>query len=517
MKPLTLLLGYCALVSSAWADLPANYDLRSAGEGGFSWVPAIQNQSEMEDCWTFATATALDSALIKAGYLPTSTTAPDIVISSWHLSAYNGQQEATAYNTGNSNTAEWTQWGGFYWQSMSYLTRGSGSWPVPGATAGEIPNMGGGPVTVAADPLNAFPLGPVSRTEDVASYLPPVNQPVNYQVTGVHYFNQSDSSRDHEQQVEKVKQVITKYGAAGTYMYADGYTENNHKEEVFNKVGDVMYAYYPADQQGWLDHAVTIIGWDDTVQVPGASTPGAWIVQNSWGAWGGTLANKDGTFYASYEDKYIGRYVTTFTAKPIGNNSSQVLQNEVGPIWQNGSSDLNDNGFGKIDPSRGDRAISILDTNGAQTLTEVGLYSFKADKSAKISIYGDWDAALGPANLLDSQNVDFEEIGYTLFSLDDPVDLGLYSKIIIEVIYDDGGIPYVYYGTDETGSLVPPGLSYYLDTATDEWVDLGGLSGSDTPGVFFIKGIVAVPEPSTFLLLGLGLVFVDTATRRKTC
>lgn len=93
----------------------------------------------MEDCWTFASATALDSNLIKQGLLQTSTQAPDIVISSWHLSTFNGQQETTAYHTGNPNTTEWAQWGGFYWQSMSYLTRGFGSWAIPGAPPGRSP------------------------------------------------------------------------------------------------------------------------------------------------------------------------------------------------------------------------------------------------------------------------------------------------------------------------------------------------------------------------------------------
>ncbi len=38
------------------------------GPAASSWVAAVQNQSLMGDCWTFASATAIDSNLLKNGY-----------------------------------------------------------------------------------------------------------------------------------------------------------------------------------------------------------------------------------------------------------------------------------------------------------------------------------------------------------------------------------------------------------------------------------------------------------------
>lgn len=504
-------------VLSVRADLPATYDLRSAGPGGVSLVPAVQNQGDMQDCWTFATATALDSYLLKNGFLPTGLTAPEVVVSSWHLSLYNGQPQETAYVPGDGPNDEWGQWGGFYWQSMAYLTRGSGSWAIPGAGPGEIPNMGGGPVSVTGTTAaqNAFPLQAVNDHEDMSGYLPPVNQPTTFRTSAVHFYNQTGSGRTLEQQVTKVKQALHDHGAVATYMYAGGYTLDDHEEQVFQKVGDVMYAYLPEAQSEWLDHAVTIIGWDDTVQVPGASGTGAWIVQNSWGEWGGTLANHDGTFYAAYEDKYIGRYATSFQARLMDDSYPVVLQNELGPIYQTSEAILADNGFGKIASSRSDRAVSLLDTEGALSLLEIGLYSFMAGTEATLSIYGEWSAGLGPSDLLYSDTVSFTEIGYTSFLLDDPVDLSLLTSLVVEIDYNASDLPYVWWGMGDTGDPVPEGLTFFYDEGTGEWVDFASLSGDDTAGVFFLKGLTAVPEPQAVLLLLISVGFLVVVRRPR--
>lgn len=508
-----LLLATVAMASPLRADHPLSYDLRNVD--GLSYVPAIQNQGEMEDCWTFATATSLNSNLQWNGQLGAASTPPPVTISSWHLSAFNGQPQVTAYISGDGPNDEWGQWGGFYWQSMSYLTRGSGSWAIPGAATGEIPNMGGGPVSVTGPAVadNAFPLAAVNNYDDMADYLPPLDQPTTFRVTAVHFYNQDGSGRSDAEQIAKVKQAILDHGAVATYMYAGGYTLNNHKYDVFHKESGVMYEYLPTDSTEWLDHAVTIIGWDDSIQVPGAPNQGAWIVQNSWGTdWGGTLANHDGTFYAAYDDKYIGRYVTSFQGKSTEDTSSVVLQNELGPLYQTSSDNLADNGFGKIDA---DRAVSLLDAHGMVSLSEVGLYSFVAGAAVTISIYETWSASLGPTDSLYTDSFVFSEIGYTSFVLDEEISLSGLSTLIIEIDYADGDIPYVMWGSGNTGDTVASGLSYYYDTASGEWVDFASLSGSDMPGVFFVKGIATVPEPGTvFLIVGSGLVLALRRRRR---
>jgi C1A family cysteine protease len=46
------------------------------------------------------------------------------------------------------------------------------------------------------------------------------------------------------------------------------------------------------------DHAITIVGWDDTKETQDSENPGAYLVMNSWGtAWG-----DEGLFWIAYND-----------------------------------------------------------------------------------------------------------------------------------------------------------------------------------------------------------------------
>ncbi len=73
-------------------------------------------------------------------------------------------------------------------------------------------------------------------------------------------------------------------------------------------------AYYYSGTSG-SNHAVTIVGWDDTYSRnnfnPAAPGDGAFIVKNSWGtSWG-----NNGYFYLSYYDSMAGNRLTAFTGE----------------------------------------------------------------------------------------------------------------------------------------------------------------------------------------------------------
>ncbi len=80
----------------------------------------------------------------------------------------------------------------------------------------------------------------------------------------------------------------------------------NHYLNITGEDGKI-YAHYTYEPEH-INHAVTIVGWDDTFPasyfLEGHNPPGdgAWIVKNSWGdKWG-----DGGYFYLSYYDKSIG-------------------------------------------------------------------------------------------------------------------------------------------------------------------------------------------------------------------
>ena len=137
-------------------------------------------------------------------------------------------------------------------------------------------------------------LGPISETDDSFddhSTLSPVINSIMH-VQNIKFLNRASYTDNGE-----IKRAILQYGAVGTGIYYDPY--------YFNSIHDSYYNW--VNSPG--NHAVTIVGWDDSFSKSnfkfGSSIDGdgAWIVRNSWGPnWG-----NDGYFYVSYYDASFAR------------------------------------------------------------------------------------------------------------------------------------------------------------------------------------------------------------------
>jgi hypothetical protein len=93
---------------------------------------------------------------------------------------------------------------------------------------------------------------------------------------------------------ELIKNILMDYGAMATNMYYTG--------SSFNSIDNT---YYYSGSSG-TNHAVTLVGWDDTKVTAGGT--GVWIIKNSWGpGWG-----EDGYFYVAYQDTKINTTLVLF-------------------------------------------------------------------------------------------------------------------------------------------------------------------------------------------------------------
>lgn len=227
-----------------------SYDLRSLGQ-----VPPVRDQGYFGTCWAFGAMGSLESSQLKASR-------GTFNLSEWHLAWYD-------YNNYNSSLVSFTKdtpgygsdptfdQGGSNWQSVALLARGTGA------------------VSEAASPYQS-PGYPTSA-------LPKGTEPVIVPLQEALYLGSTYNPDD-------IKTALTTYGAVSiAFRWDSTYYSLAHHSFHYTGSG--------------TNHIVDIVGWDDTFSAANfpvgnqPTSPGAWIVRNSWGpGWG-----ENGYFYMSYE------------------------------------------------------------------------------------------------------------------------------------------------------------------------------------------------------------------------
>lgn len=204
---------------------------------------SVKNQMSGGNCWAFSAIAVLESCILKAGGSPLDLSEENMKNLMALFSDY-GWRNKLPNDGGN------------FYMALGYLA----SW-----------------------------LGPIYDIQDVyndESAVSPVYNSIMHVQNAIFLKRTSFSDND------EIKKAILKYGSVSTSMYYDDeYLYSGYK-----------YCYKGSEES---DHAVTIVGWDDTMIIAGYT--GAWIVKNSWGPdWG-----NNGYFYVSYYDNTlleIGEY-----------------------------------------------------------------------------------------------------------------------------------------------------------------------------------------------------------------
>ncbi|TAN39348.1 MAG: hypothetical protein EPN25_11840 [Nitrospirae bacterium] len=224
---------------------PASYDLRTLGK-----LSPVKNQSSCGDCWAFATMGSLESGLLTK--------------ETWNFSE-NNLKNTHGFDFGHCS-------GGNGDMSTAYLARWSGA------------------INETDDPYN------------IGSNISPSGLTVQRHVQDVIFIPARANSTDNT----NIKQAVMDYGAVMTSYYASAFVgpNNLYPTGACYSSTCTTYNYTGANQS---DHAVAIVGWDDTFPSssfsPAATGNGAFIIRNSWGT---TWGVNGGYFYISYYDTKLG-------------------------------------------------------------------------------------------------------------------------------------------------------------------------------------------------------------------
>ena len=264
---------------SAYAA-PAKY---SSVEQGY--ITPVKNQGQWGICWAFTSTAISEASLIKefpdkfkADTLDLSENLLSYMIS--HPSLYGKLNSSGDYATYTSSSA------------TDYLELGGNVW-----NAGLAVMNGIGPYYENSQyPYSSYGTpGIVNKSFTESEYYELRNSGAA-KLTGMYVadINQNNSN-------DQLKELILTYGAA-SLSYCDT-TNYGRTDGKFGDDGSSYYYYCPEEYTS--NHAVTVVGWDDSIPASAFKTApagnGAWLIKNSWG----DDSRDDGYFWLSYYDKSI--------------------------------------------------------------------------------------------------------------------------------------------------------------------------------------------------------------------
>lgn len=411
--------------------LPAAYDLRNVE--GRDYVTSVKSQ-QGGTCWAHGAMAAIEGNLMMTGnWLLNDSGEPNLA--EYHLDWWNGFNE---YNnddlTPPTGVGLAVHQGGDYRVTSAYIARGEGP----------VRDIDG----------QSFETAPDRNTPSYHIYYVPEI---------LWYTNPDNNSR-----VPQIKRAIMNHGVVGTCMYSAG--------TYFNSAYNAHYQPPTATQEP--NHAIAIIGWDDTRETQ-APDPGAWLCKNSWGtSWGA-----GGYFWIAYNDKHAGR------DEEMGAVSFQGA--ELMPYTRIYYHDYH--GWRKtLAETR--EAVNCFTADANELLKAVSFYTAADSVSYEAVIYSEFDGTILSGELA-SETGFLPVTGFHTVRFERSAALSKNEPFYIYLSLSQGGQPYdatsvvpVLLGASKANTVVPstasPGQSFYHDGS--HWVDLTQM---DATANFCIKGL----------------------------
>lgn len=411
-------------LARAAKSFPSSFDMRNKGEV----TDEIRNQTRWGTCWAFAATGSAESELFPED---------DVVFSPRHLAyfTYNGlanpdaPEDGTAGDTfhpwGNSSSETkdmvypWYEFGGNTFMANATLSR----------------------IGFQLDEAVPYPESYSDFNYVNGQYILKDDEKYGevgeeYHDTAPYYLVESNylptKDQDGKWNGTAIKQVLMD-GSSVSVSYKSADSSKYNIEKVGKEIY-VMQPYNGPDRVN-LDHAVQIIGWDDTIPASyfKSSTTGrqpendgGWLIRNSWGL-DGSVNSMDGCFYLSYEDSSISETCQFIASadQPYDHNYQYD-----GTGWSTT--------LGKADnPTAPMKMSNVFTATGNETIKAAAFYTTTYDCTYSIQVYTDLQDDADPTSGIKAyeteQTGSEPYAGYHTIELNNPVPVHEGKKFAIVV------------------------------------------------------------------------------------
>lgn len=409
------------------------------------YITSVKNQNPYGTCWAFAFIGASEASIYKQG-LGTA----DTDLSEWQL-AYFLSHTVTDPMGGTAGDSFTAETGG-----TSYLNSGGNQ----ELATRRVANWQG-LTEEARAPYTTVLKNPNATLPDTVAYGQDA-----YHLENSYWVSMKDRTI--------VKQLIQEYGACGSSYYsADEYYSTGMQNSL--ETSEPVAVYCP--NQTITNHAITIIGWDDTYSREnfGEHKPdsdGAWYCKNSWGSnW-----SKDGYFWISYEDTALLNSNAYFYEYGSADNYDHNYQYDGGVVNYEYRSSW-----------KYQYQANRYVTTSSQSLKAVGFYTADALYQCTILIYKNCTAD-NPSSgtLMLMQRADQTYAGFHTVVLDKPIILGKGESfsVVIKQLTSSGETGRIPVDVSTSGSwyenvsVSEAGQSFVSPNGTG-WTDISADGGNE--------------------------------------
>jgi len=260
-----------------------------------------------------------------------------------------------------------------------------------------------------------------------------------------------------------LKNYIQANGPVYTHLFVGDNSTTSWKNEFAAYNGSYTLYYAPTYSP---NHAVLIVGWNDTLPHAGPGT-GGWIVKNSWGGWGVA-----GYFTIAYGSASIGTWSSyMYDWQDYDNNGS---------IYYYDDDCQNDYfGWASTTPTVAWGLCNFTPANNTYA-TRVEFWTTGATSDIDIYIYDDFNVATTSlSTLLVSQfNYSYNEPGYHSVPLTSPLALTAGDPVMVVVQFNNTAFKWPC-PTDQYGPCVTNLTYCSWNGANGTWWDLGQTHNED--------------------------------------